>query len=144
MLVNEIKFKRFNLQRPGKLLKRVEENQLKMENNIFYRSETLNTSKSIYANGGQFPTVYTHNPDLVISARDRTRERHRIEPKYSLTNQNYDRKEELSKFDKVRLCLLTVWKFMIGYLDFLLKINKDTATKKIILEVIFFHNFYEY
>lgn len=67
-----------------------------------YRSETLNTSKSIYANGGQFPTVYTHNPDLVISARDRTRERHRIEPKYSLTNQNYDRKEELSKFDQVQ------------------------------------------
>lgn len=66
-----------------------------------YRSETLNTSKSIYANGGQFPTVYTHNPDLVISARDRTRERHRIEPKYSLTNQNYDRKEELLKFDKL-------------------------------------------
>ncbi|XP_072170397.1 ciliary microtubule inner protein 2C-like [Diadema setosum] len=66
-----------------------------------YRSATLNTSKTNYANGGQFPTVYTHNPDQVIGARDRTRERWRTEPRYQLSNVNHDRKEEVSKFDKL-------------------------------------------
>jgi len=66
-----------------------------------YRSQTLNQSKSNYAKGGQFPTVYTHNPDLVIHARDRTREQWRTAPKYELTNVNHDRKEEIDKFDKL-------------------------------------------
>ena len=66
-----------------------------------YRSETLNQSKSNYARGGQFPTVYTHNPDLVIHARDRTREQWRTTPNYELTNVNHDRREEINKFDKV-------------------------------------------
>ncbi|XP_033645381.1 protein FAM166C A-like [Asterias rubens] len=64
-----------------------------------YRSETLNQSKSSYAKGGQFPTVYTHNPDLVIHARDRSREQWRTAPKYELTNVNHDRREEINKFD---------------------------------------------
>ena len=70
-----------------------------------YRSETLNQSKSSYAKGGQFPTVYTHNPDLVIHARDRSREQWRTAPKYELTNVNHDRREEINKFDTVSLFL---------------------------------------
>ena len=66
-----------------------------------YRSETLNQSKTPYANGGQFPTVYSHNPDMVIGARDRTKERWRTAPNYSLSNVNHDRKDELDSFDKV-------------------------------------------
>ncbi|XP_070555278.1 ciliary microtubule inner protein 2C-like [Ptychodera flava] len=64
-----------------------------------YRSATLNNSKSNYSTGGQFPTIYSHNPDLVMSARDRTRERYRTAPKYQLSNLQYDREEDLSKFD---------------------------------------------
>jgi len=66
-----------------------------------YRSTTLDNSKTNYSNGGQFPTVYTHNPDQVIGARDRTRERWRTTPDYSLSNVNHDRKEEVNKFDQL-------------------------------------------
>lgn len=66
-----------------------------------YRSAVLNSSKSNYSKGGQFPTIYSHNPDLVISARDRTRERYRTAPQYQLSNVQYDRMDELEKFDKL-------------------------------------------
>ena len=67
-----------------------------------HRSATLNTSKSNYAQGGYFPTYYTHNPDLVIGNRTRTRDRWLAAPRYTLTNLDYDRREELINFDKVR------------------------------------------
>ncbi|XP_033123631.1 protein FAM166C A-like isoform X2 [Anneissia japonica] len=66
-----------------------------------YRSKTLNTSKTNYSSGGQFPTVYTHNPDLVIPNRERTRERWRSAPTYSLNNVQHDRQDELQSFDKL-------------------------------------------
>ncbi|XP_071964659.1 ciliary microtubule inner protein 2C-like [Antedon mediterranea] len=66
-----------------------------------YRSKTLNTSQTNYANGGQFPTVYTHNPDLVIPNRERTRERWRTAPPYSLNNVQHDRQDQLQSFDKL-------------------------------------------
>lgn len=66
-----------------------------------YRSETLNQSKSPYANGGQFPTVYSHNPDMVIGARDRTNERWRTAPNYALSSVNHDRKDELDSFNQM-------------------------------------------
>jgi len=37
----------------------------------------------------------------VIGARDRTRERWRTTPDYSLSNVNHDRKEEVNKFDQL-------------------------------------------
>lgn len=69
-----------------------------------YRSQTLNTSKSNYAQGGYFPTYYTHQPDLVIGHRTRNRDRWLDAPRYQLTNLDYDRKEELIRFDKVGIC----------------------------------------
>ncbi|XP_077991169.1 ciliary microtubule inner protein 2C-like [Glandiceps talaboti] len=64
-----------------------------------YRSETLNNSVSNYSRGGGFPTIYSHNPDMVMSARDRTRERYRTAPKYQLSNIQHDRMDDLEKFD---------------------------------------------
>ena len=66
-----------------------------------YRSQTLNNSKSNYAQGGYFPSYYTHQPELVIGNRTRNRDRWLNAPRYELTNLDYDRKEELIKFDKV-------------------------------------------
>ncbi|CAF0752900.1 unnamed protein product [Didymodactylos carnosus] len=63
-----------------------------------YRSEALNSSKSLYARGGYFPTPYTHQPELVISDRRRSRDRYLYIPKYTLNNQNYDRTNEIRKF----------------------------------------------
>ena len=68
-----------------------------------YRSETLNNSKSNYCKGGYFPAHYTHQPDLVIGNRTRTRDRWLSAPRYSLTNVDYDRQQELIRFDKVYL-----------------------------------------
>ena len=66
-----------------------------------YRSKTLDTSKSTYHKGGYFPTQYSHNPDLVIGNRTRTHDRWLTAPRYSLTNVDHDRKEELIRFDRV-------------------------------------------
>ncbi|KAJ8305989.1 hypothetical protein KUTeg_016534 [Tegillarca granosa] len=66
-----------------------------------YRSKVLNSSADPYARGGQFPTYYTHQPEAVISNRSRTRDRWIAAPKHSLTNVDFDRKEELYHFDKL-------------------------------------------
>lgn len=66
-----------------------------------YRSEVLSASADPYCRGGDFPTYYTHKPETVISNRTRTRDRWLHTPKYSLTNIDFDRKEELKSFDKV-------------------------------------------
>ncbi|GFN95047.1 upf0573 protein c2orf70 homolog b-like [Plakobranchus ocellatus] len=66
-----------------------------------YRSSVLNSSADPYCKGGQFPTVYSHNPDLVISNRTRTRDRWLQAPRYRLSNVDHDRKEELYQFDKL-------------------------------------------
>lgn len=66
-----------------------------------YRSKTLESSKSNYCKGGYFPTYYTHDPDLVIGNRTRTRDRWLSAQRYTLNNLDYDRREELINFDKV-------------------------------------------
>lgn len=83
-----------------------------------YRSEALNSSKSLYARGhlfseslnsdirfrlpgGYFPTPYTHQPELVMSDRRRSRDQYLYVPKYSLNNTNVDRTNEIRKFYQV-------------------------------------------
>jgi len=66
-----------------------------------YRSSVLNSSADPYCKGGQFPTVYSQNPDNVISNRTRTADRWLLAPKYQMSNVNHDRKEELVQFDKL-------------------------------------------
>ncbi|RUS85149.1 hypothetical protein EGW08_007053 [Elysia chlorotica] len=66
-----------------------------------YRSSVLNSSADPYCKGGQFPTVYSHNPDLVISNRTRTQDRWLQAPRYRLSNVDHDRKEEIYQFDKL-------------------------------------------
>ena len=66
-----------------------------------YRSQSLSNSNSNYAKGGYFPTYYTHQPDLVIGNRTRTRDRWLAAPRYSLSTVDYDRQQELIQFDRV-------------------------------------------
>ncbi|XP_067677845.1 ciliary microtubule inner protein 2C-like [Haliotis asinina] len=66
-----------------------------------YRSEVLRSSADPYCRGGQFPTYYTHNPDLVIGNRSRNQDRWLAAPKYQLSNIDHDRREELYKFDQL-------------------------------------------
>ncbi|KAL5019707.1 hypothetical protein ScPMuIL_002599 [Solemya velum] len=66
-----------------------------------YRSDVLSKSSDPYCRGGQFPTYYTHNPENVISARTRTRDRWITAPKFSLSNVDFNRKEEIYKFDQL-------------------------------------------
>ena len=76
-----------------------------------FRSKALETSKTNYCKGGYFPTYYSYNPDMAVGARTRKWDRWLNEPRYALTTLDYDRKEELIRFDKVRACL----HFMINY-----------------------------
>uniref|UniRef100_A0A194AKA6 Ciliary microtubule inner protein 2C n=1 Tax=Pinctada fucata TaxID=50426 RepID=A0A194AKA6_PINFU len=66
-----------------------------------YRSDVLYASNDPYSRGGEFPTYYTHKPETVISNRARNQDRWLHAPKYSLTNIDFDRKEELYAFDKL-------------------------------------------
>lgn len=66
-----------------------------------YRSSVLNSSADPYCKGGAFPTVYSHNPDNVISNRTRTQDRWLHAPKYQLSNQDHDRKEENYQFNRL-------------------------------------------
>ena len=50
----------------------------------------------------EFPTLYSNNKDLVLSARTRTRERWYAAPKYSLFN-SHERAKQLQAFDKVHI-----------------------------------------
>jgi len=54
----------------------------------------------------RFPTVYSNKPDLVLSARARTRERWRNVKKYSLFNE-HERGREVQEFDKVLFIAVT-------------------------------------
>jgi len=66
-----------------------------------FRSSALDTSKSNYCKGGYFPTYYSFNPDIATEARTRKWDRWLQAPRYSLTNRDFDRQEELTRFDKL-------------------------------------------
>ena len=67
-----------------------------------FRSKTLETSKTNYCKGGYFPTKYSFSPDIAVGARTRQWDRWLQEPRYQLTTLDYDRKQELIDFDRVR------------------------------------------
>ncbi|MBN3303282.1 C070A protein, partial [Amia calva] len=66
-----------------------------------FRSAVLESSKSPYSSGGQFPTVYSHNPSLVTACRSRSRDRALLTPYWSRHNVDLSRQEELKKFEKL-------------------------------------------
>jgi len=51
--------------------------------------------------GGYFPTPYTHQPELVMSDRRRSRDQYLYIPKYVLNNTIADRTTEIRKFYQV-------------------------------------------
>jgi hypothetical protein len=53
--------------------------------------------------GGYFPTPYSHQPELVMSDRRRSRDQYLYIPKYALNNTNVDRTNEIRKFNQVNL-----------------------------------------
>ena len=63
-----------------------------------YRSDALRTSKTMYNKGGNFPTQFSHNPDLVINNRTRGRDAYLYEPKYEHYNTDYNRESEIKGF----------------------------------------------
>ena len=66
-----------------------------------YRSTVLNSSSTPYNKGGSFPTFYSHNPEIVIGNRSRGRDRYLDRVNCQMHNIDFDRTEELKKFDFV-------------------------------------------
>nr|XP_015202622.1 PREDICTED: UPF0573 protein C2orf70 homolog [Lepisosteus oculatus] len=62
----------------------------------------MESSKSPYSSGGQFPTIYSHNPCLVTACRSRSRDRALHTPYWARNNVDFSRQEELKLFDKMR------------------------------------------
>ena len=71
-----------------------------------FRSSALERSKTNYCKGGYFPTYYSYNCDLATEARTRKWDRWLQNPRYSLTNYDHDKREELIRFDKVEYIIL--------------------------------------
>ncbi|XP_072911555.1 ciliary microtubule inner protein 2C isoform X1 [Hemitrygon akajei] len=66
-----------------------------------FRMSALNTSQSPYSKGGQFPTIYSNNPSLVIENRMRNRNRWLYAPQWSRYDVDFDREEEMKVFNKL-------------------------------------------
>ena len=76
-----------------------------------HRSAVLNSSATPYNKGGSFPTFYSHNPEIVIGNRSRARDRYLDRVNCSMNNVDFDRTEELQRFDAVRY----VFDYQVGY-----------------------------
>lgn len=70
------------------------------------RNAAMKTSCSPYSKGGQFPTLFSPDPDLVIGARARGWDRWLHTPNYSRFNLDFNRSAELKEFYKVSQSLL--------------------------------------
>ncbi|XP_069461713.1 ciliary microtubule inner protein 2C isoform X2 [Ambystoma mexicanum] len=66
-----------------------------------FRSSALNTSKSPYCSGGNFPTLYSNDPSLVLGSRSRSWDRWLHAPTCTRFNVDYNRTEELKDFHKL-------------------------------------------
>ena len=75
-----------------------------------------------------FPTYYTNNPDHVLGARTRSRDRWQAAPKYKLFNVD-DRDVAIKKYDKVCFVnYVSFVKIVLGAVG-----NKDCFTFRILL-----------
>jgi len=59
---------------------------------------SFNQSFSNYSSGGQIPTAYTNNVDLVLTHRARYRDSERREANWQRFNNDFDRTSELNDF----------------------------------------------
>lgn len=80
------------------------------------RNAALEKSHTPFSTGGHFPTLFSSNPDLVLSKRSHTRDRWLHAPVYTRFNLDSDRSTQLAGFYQVGCpglgsCLLSlvVW-----------------------------------
>jgi len=65
-----------------------------------YRAQTCDTSCVNPNQSGYFATAYSHRPDVSVDARTRSWERWLQAPRYRLSQQDHDRREEILHFAK--------------------------------------------
>ncbi|XP_069034994.1 ciliary microtubule inner protein 2C [Lepisosteus oculatus] len=82
-----------------------------------FRCAVMESSKSPYSSGGQFPTIYSHNPCLVTACRSRSRDRALHTPYWARNNVDFSRQEELKLFDKLAQKHRESYKDKIGTLQ---------------------------
>ncbi|XP_054422285.1 ciliary microtubule inner protein 2C [Pteronotus mesoamericanus] len=63
-----------------------------------HRDAALEKSRTPLSRGGHFPTVFSPNPDLVLSSRSHSRARQLHRPSYTRFNLDSDRSTELTVF----------------------------------------------
>uniref|UniRef100_A0A8D0GD19 Ciliary microtubule inner protein 2C n=1 Tax=Sphenodon punctatus TaxID=8508 RepID=A0A8D0GD19_SPHPU len=66
-----------------------------------FRRAAMETSCSPYSKGGQFPTLFSYDPNLVLEARARGWDRWLYTPSYSRYNLDFNRSQELKEFYKL-------------------------------------------
>nr|XP_023965365.1 protein FAM166C [Chrysemys picta bellii] len=66
-----------------------------------FRNAAMETSRCPYSKGGQFPTLFSPDPGLVLGCRARGWDRWLHAPSYSRFNLDFNRSEELKEFYKL-------------------------------------------
>ncbi|CAM2112470.1 unnamed protein product [Caretta caretta] len=66
-----------------------------------FRNAAMETSHCPYSKGGQFPTLFSPDPGLVLGCRARGWDRWLHVPSYSRFNLDFNRSEELKEFYKL-------------------------------------------
>ncbi|THD23230.1 hypothetical protein D915_005514 [Fasciola hepatica] len=64
-----------------------------------YRSTVLQSSLTPYSKGGYYATYFSHDPDIVLNNRKTGRERYKDRFQCELYNHDFDRSEEIKRFD---------------------------------------------